>query len=410
MKKFASLRVLGRLSRMPARANVLACGFAPARKLHGTIIGENATSATKTGNLSKSIVGQHIEQPYELTVTDGWLALWHSCFFQHDRLYTSTPFANNINLKSQVLPFAFMLFQTASMSHVEEGQQVLDLGFEEITYVRPGYSGDTFKKHFYIKRIRPSRKRDNSTIVTLRCELYNQRNQLCFSCDKVMLYPYEVSPMQRSKDPVQPPPRAHSHLLEHIKNNVGTLPPSATLTHVHKQQLILHTYSRPTGLQMSGAINTLFRQAHPMLMNLGRYAENELVLSGGTVVAQTISASSRALFEILYEEVESCRFMNKVSPNETIGAISYIEGVERLNGGIEELSLVTFGLRETDVMIELAELDIPESLFTTKWTVRSELEEFVKEHCPVLSGKIAVVLHRKIVRQSPFSQLNIPLL
>jgi len=386
----------------------------PRRGIKGVVIGENVSRSKPTGNLTQSVVGQHIEQPYELTVSEGWLAMWHSGFFQHDRLYTSTPFANQLGFKAQLLPFSLMLYQTVSMSHVEEGQEIIDLGFDQVTYVRPGYPGDTFKKSFHIKRLRPSQSHESSTIVTLRCELYNQRNQLCFSCDKVMLYPYEVSRMQRSKDPVESDPtlmpRETSHLLEHIKDNVKKLPPSVTLTSVEPGQLILHTYSRPTGLGASSAMNTLFRQAHPLLLNLGRYSREELVLSGPTVLAQTVSASSRALFEVLSEEVTTCRFMNKVAPHETVGAVSYISHVERLPGSLEEITMVTFGLREMDVMIELKDVDLPSELFTRVWDGRTQIEAFIEEHCPILQNKVAVVMHRKMLRQAPLEHEQIPLL
>lgn len=379
----------------------------PARGIQGVIIG-----STTGGSLSKSVVGQHIAQPYEVTVTEGWLAIWHSCFFQHDRLYTSTPFAEKMNLKQQVIPFSMMLFQTVSMSHVDESLEVMDLGYADAIYVRPVYPDDTLKKNFYIKGLRPSKtKQGTSTVVTLRCETYNQRNQLCFSCDKIMLYPYPVSALQQSKEPSRPPvTQKKSHLLEHLKNHVANSPVPVTLVPVQPGQLILHTYSRPTGLLLSTAVNTLFKQAHPLLMNLGRFTEQELVLSGGTVMAQTISAASRELFEVLYEELVSCRFLNKVAPNETIGAMSYIQAVEPLTGGLEELTVVTLGLRETDVMTELKNVDVPEQLFTHPWTTRSDLEEYIGTHCPFFVGKVAVVATRKIIRQAPNANLNIPLL
>jgi len=378
----------------------------PVRGIQGIIIG----STKAGGSLSKSVVGQHIAQPYEVTVTEGWLAIWHSCFFQHDRLYTSTPFAEKMNLKQQVIPFSMMLFQTVSMSHVDESLEVMDLGYADAIYVRPVYPGDTLKKNFFIKGLRPSRKQASSTVVTLRCEAYNQRNQLCFSCDKIMLYPYPVSPLHQSKEPASRPALQKSHLLEHLKSHVANSPVPVTLVPVQPGQLILHTYSRPTGLLLSTAINTLFKQAHPLLMNLGRFKEHELVLSGGTVMAQTISAASRELFEVLYEELISCRFLNRVAPNETIGAMSYIETVEQLSGGLEELTVVTLGLRETDVMTELKNVDVPEKLFTHAWQTRHDLEEYIRTHCPFFVGKVAVVATRKIIRQAPNANLNIPLL
>jgi hypothetical protein len=47
------------------------------------------------------------------------------------------------------------------------------------------YNALTLLLHCCYTVSRPSRKHAESTIMTLRCELYNQRNQLCFTCDKV---------------------------------------------------------------------------------------------------------------------------------------------------------------------------------------------------------------------------------
>lgn len=387
------------------RSPVIKIGRTQARGIQGTIITSN-----KGGSLSNTVVGQQITQPYEVTVTEGWLAIWHSCFFQHDRLYTSTPFAEKMNLKQQVIPFSMMLFQTVSMSHVDEEADVMDLGYSDAVYVRPVYPGDTLKKTFYIKGLRASRKQASSTVVTLKCEAYNQHNQLCFSCDKIMLYPYLVSSLNQAKEPLAKQNVHRSHLLEHLKNHVSNSPVPVTLVPVHSGQLILHTFSRPTGMFLSTAINTLFKQVHPLLMGLGRFTESQLVLSGGIVMAQTISAASRELFEVLYQELISCRFLNKVAPNETIGAISYIESVEQLLGGLEELTVITLGLRETDVLTELKNKDVPEQLFTQKFSTRSELEEYIAAHCPFLVGKVAVIATRKIIRQAPAASLNIPLL
>jgi len=59
-------------------------------------------------------VGQHIEIPYEITIDESWRTVWHSTFYQHDRLYTSKPFARSMGFEALPLPYSLLLFQTGT--------------------------------------------------------------------------------------------------------------------------------------------------------------------------------------------------------------------------------------------------------------------------------------------------------
>ncbi len=67
-------------------------------------------------------------------------------------------------------------------------------------------------------------------------------------------------------------------------------------------------------------------------MNLAKY-DTELV-PGPLVFALTLAASARGFFETLYEHVPSSVLTNKVEPNDTIGAISYVHKVQELTPGL----------------------------------------------------------------------------
>jgi len=159
---------------------------------------------------------------------------------------------------------------------------------------------------------------------------------------------------------------------------------------------------------MSIALNTLFRQGHPLLINPYRFKEEELVLNGNISLGMVLAATSRALYEILHESVVTCRYMNKVHPTETISAISYVKEVRDIinSGGLEELTMVTIGLRNVDPMTDLANVDIPTDLFLETMD-RQALEEFLEENCPVLAGnKVILVAERVILRHAPQSHLR----
>jgi acyl dehydratase len=110
----------------------------------------------------------------------------HSTFFEYSRLYTSAPFAQLLGFKSSPLPQNFLLGHAVSMSHLDATRDVLDLGFENATYIVPVYSGDTIKKSFYLKSMKNTS--NGSTILTVGCQLFNQHGQLVYMVDKFMLF------------------------------------------------------------------------------------------------------------------------------------------------------------------------------------------------------------------------------
>ena len=54
--------------------------------------------------------GETILVPYELTINQAFRDFWQSAFYSHDRINTSTPFARELGLQDQVIPFGLMLF------------------------------------------------------------------------------------------------------------------------------------------------------------------------------------------------------------------------------------------------------------------------------------------------------------
>lgn len=121
-------------------------------------------------------------------------------------------------------------------------------------------------------------------------------------------------------------------------------------------------------------------------------------------------SSCSGLFETLSESLESCFFLNKVSPVDLIGAVSYISSIKQIKEGIEEVKIITLGLKDLDVARELAGVKLPLELFTMSLH-RKQVEALCADYAPILQGKIVVKSSRSIIRQSPFAQQrSIPLL
>lgn len=372
-----------------------------------SIVGETLNAAL---DLSAVHIGQVIEVPYETTTGGAHQTLWQSTFHIHDRLYTSTPFAQRLDLPSHPLAFSQVLFYAISMTHVDESREVLDLAYDNAVYVRPAFAGDTFRQTFTIKHLRNTSDGKN-TILTVLCELYNQRQQLLFSVDKVMLYPQQTHPYKLSPAAKTPPAPPRSHLLAHLMYHADALPSQHTnLAIVRPHQLILHTVARPIGVNSNMALSTLFRWTHPSIYNTAKYADTELTVPGGLVLAAVIGASSRGFFECLSETIDSCSLINKVAPTDLIGAISYVQHVKEVKEGIEELYVTTVGVKGIDVRVQLEGVRVPVELFTERMRPHV-LERFLNAECPQLQEHVVMQIHRRIVRQSPYAmQRSIPLL
>lgn len=216
-------------------------------------------------------VGQHIEIPYEITIDESWRTVWHSTFYQHDRLYTSKPFARSMGFEALPLPYSLLLFQTGtsgqarlsvvlshltfsfrrsgSMSHLDDFKEVLDLGYRHAVYERPAYPGSTFRKAYLIKGLRPTHQ-DTRTVVTVQCDLFNvESKQRVFSVDKNIVYPEPVHHTQHVREAAHPPAAPRSHFLADIRASASVLHDAkgVSVSNLETGQLILHGHSRPIG-------------------------------------------------------------------------------------------------------------------------------------------------------------------
>jgi len=296
------------------------------------------------------------------------------------------------------------------MSHVDDTRAVLDLGFENATYLRPAYAGETFRKSFIFKRLRTTSD-GNNTVATIGCELHNLKHELVFQVDKVMLFYGLTNPNNRSVEPEAVKlPETKSHFLKRIFTNAGELPIHSHLAPIFSEELIIHGFTRPLGRSMTRSLSSLVRLTHPMLYDTNRFSDEEIVVSGGLILALTSAAASVKLYEILYEQLLHCVFTNRVSSVDAISALTYIESITPLASGLEEIKACTVGVKNVDVLNKLKGVGLPVELFTQQLKP-AEVEELVAANCPVLQGKIVCLATRKLVRQSPYSHVNsIPLL
>ncbi|GMH74930.1 hypothetical protein TrLO_g2017 [Triparma laevis f. longispina] len=352
-------------------------------------------------NLQSTRPGDLIEVPYELTVSSSFTEFWHSAFYCHDRINTSTPFARKLGLQDQVLPFSLMLFLTGSMSHADAAK--VQVGFNNAYYHWPGFAGDTFTKKFQVKNIRNTSDGAHS-VITFKCELINQRGRVCMSADKTMMFEFaSLAPSNVSlPDEEMDTHRFKNHLLSkaEVLGELG----SHSLASLRPHQLIVHTMCRALSLTQSQQLASLARLTHERHFDSSKFQPTtEMFVPGGLVLGLAMSASARDLHEILHEEVIDVAYVNNCHPGDVVSAVTYIKSLdENISGDMESLVVSTIGFKNISAS-EVEGLDFPVELFEPGMTTK-DVEKICKQKLPLLSNKIVVKAERRIVRQASRSE------
>lgn len=351
-------------------------------------------------DLRKCRPGDKIEIPYELTVSPGFESFWHSCFYSNERLHTSTPFARGLGFQGQVLPFALALFLASAMSHADQART--QLGWARARYHWPAFAGDTFRKTLRVAAVRPTQD-GRSSVITFECLLTNQRDRLCFSCLKSMLFPFPVE----ATNYVAPfsPETYETPLREHIMSRAEQLVTlgNQSLLRLHQGQVILHRMVRPLTGTAAMQLASTARLTHARHFNLRRYQPHEIFVPGGCIYGLLSSNTSQEFHEVLLEELEWAAFLNPVHPGETVGALSMVRSVRDLPGPgrLQQMAVRTLAVKALDPAHDLIDKPLPLELFTATGLSPKKVEAICEEYCPLLSKKIVVQADRHIIRQAP---------
>eukprot|EP00551_Chaetoceros_affinis_P010699 CAMPEP_0203675752 /NCGR_PEP_ID=MMETSP0090-20130426/21984_1 /ASSEMBLY_ACC=CAM_ASM_001088 /TAXON_ID=426623 /ORGANISM="Chaetoceros affinis, Strain CCMP159" /LENGTH=375 /DNA_ID=CAMNT_0050542065 /DNA_START=22 /DNA_END=1146 /DNA_ORIENTATION=+ len=327
----------------------------------GFITGEVLDHAV---DLRNSRPGDRIDVPYELTITDAMQGLWNSAFHSQNRISTSRVFARKLNLQDRVMPFGLVLFLTTSMTHADAAK--VQVGFGNVVYHWPAYSGDTFTKSFEVNAIRNTSD-GNHTVINFTCQLYNQRGQLCMTADKRMLFEFSVHGSSLPNyDPVDPTSNQlfRDHLISkaEIISDIG----SQSLSTLTTNQLIFHQMNRSLTHSQSQQLASLVRLTHPRHFDTRRYdTKTEIMIPGGLVLGMAMSCSSRDLHEILHEELLSCSYVHSLHPGDVVSGMSYIKSVTSSGPwDLESVVVRTVAVKNLDLVRDLdSERGLPIDLF-----------------------------------------------
>ncbi len=132
--------------------------------------------------LDDFLVGDVYDHRWELTVSDGMLALWQGSFLEANPLYGSDEHAVAMGFAGRVIPPSLVLNLGLSFSVSDVSQQAIaHLAYIDVRFPSPLYVGDTFSAFSEVLGVKQSSKPDRGT-VHVRTIGLNQRGHavLCF--------------------------------------------------------------------------------------------------------------------------------------------------------------------------------------------------------------------------------------
>jgi acyl dehydratase len=367
-------------------------------------------------DVRSALPGDHIDVPYELTITDTIADLWFTCFFDHSRIHGSRPFCRSMGLQDRVIPFTLALFLTSSMTHADAAK--VQVGFGKVHYLWPIFAGDTVRKTFTVHKVRNTSDGKHS-VVHFNCTLINQRGRVCMQAEKRMLFQFPSiaggpnhtpSDTMTNNNSSDDDGTSNVHLFrDHILSMATTAlarRPSQSLAKLRPGQLIFHTMHRSLPFSTSQQLASLVRLTHERHFDSYKYdVRTEILVPGGLVLGLTLSAAARDLHEVLHEEIRYCHYVNALQPDTVVGAISYIGAIDdNLPGDLELVTVTTLGIKNLNVQRDLLNIGIPKRLFEPG-LYSKEIELICKEMCPILSEKIIVQVERRILRQATHKEV-----
>ncbi len=349
-------------------------------------------------------IGKIICSAMEITLDESWTSSWHSLVPTLNPLETSKPYARQLGLEEQLVPY-HLLINLALCMLVECYSEscIYHLSVEDVIYDKAVYAGDTLRTILIIDDVRETSK-GLSSVVETRVVMVNQRDERVLAMKRKSLFPT----LKTTNTPENYTHEFSEYFESRAKQRLGKkLIQSAQsinrnqqfdLQRFEQNELILHSLVRPVGLSTSVAYSNLFKNTHPLHINNARYATKELAVSGGFIMPIILGAAQRDFKESIHERILETKHINPVNHEESLGAFSYILDSKRA-GGIEELTIRTFGVKNTDVERELVGMKIPLSLLRTDKIKPSELESICRQECPELASLICMRIDWKLWRK-----------
>lgn len=390
---------------LKAAHRLLALATPPSTDASQVVVGRHVSHALD----SSTRVDDRLPNPYEMTATSGMRDLWVQCFYSHDRIVTSAPFAARLGLTSaNTMPVPFMMGLYLAFCMSATHGAIYHLGFRNARQLAPLRVGDTYRQDIQVREVRNTGDGKRAVVTTHRQLIRVGDGAPVFTVDKRELYrrqpeSFSASLAAHQRD-LEEQEKAQAFRAELLRR-VSDVPPGAgTERPFLEGELLLHGFARPMGVTANLALSTQFLVTHPIHLDHHRYdlgQANGIVVSGGLVVAMTLAAAARDLHEVVWEELLAADNLRPVSPTQTVGALSYVLSRTPVEGldGVEELVVKTLGVLDLTPSAELAEVPLPRALFTLESERPSAYDELCRRHgLHALEGRVVCVATRRVLR------------
>ena len=133
--------------------------------------------------------GMQIEHAIRRTCTEMDNTLFSALTYNCAPLHIDAEYSKNSIYGQRLVNSMFLLALVAGVTVFETtlGTTLGNLGFQEITFPKPSFHGDTVRVRTEVLDRRLSKKRNDSGIVTFKHTALNQRDEVVCECTRVGL-------------------------------------------------------------------------------------------------------------------------------------------------------------------------------------------------------------------------------
>ena len=352
-------------------------------------------------DLSKVFIGQKIISSHNITVDESVHSVWNGFIPTSSYTENSKEFAGRLGFHQLYLPYGFMMNLTLSISvesYTYSGIRHIET--RDAVYISPAFPGDTFSCTIIITGI--SHTPDGqTTILQAFHQLSNQKGEAVFSLTRVTAFPRLEPRTTIPPTDLQP---THNHLFkEKILSRVRGITLYNAIDNYTQGDLVLHPYVRPIGKSENLFWSTYLKNSHPIHYNYQRYQPGEIIVSGGIVEAMVLGIAGYEFRQILLSQIKTAFHTSPVMAEDRIGAFSFVGSVNRVMPGFEEITVITYGLKNVDTEQELSESDFPECLFdeaVNNHTQIDAIDAIIERYCPVLAGRVCCRIEWTLLRKN----------
>ena len=349
-------------------------------------------------DLNKVFIGQEIICTHNITVDESVHSLWNGFIPTLSYTESSNEFAGRLGFHRLYLPYGFIMNLTLGIGVENYSYSGLrHLETKDAIYLSPAFAGDTFSCVIRITGITQTSDSQN-TILQASHILSNQKGEAVFSLTRYTFFP-KIEP-RTSIPPTELHPVHNHNFREKILSRVRGITLYNTISNFEHGDMLLHPFVRPIGKSENLFWTTFLKNSHPIHYNYQRYKPGEIIVSGGIVGAMVLGIVGCEFRHILLTQVKSSFHTSSVMAEDRVGALSFVISVDKVMPGFEEITVITYGLKNVDTEQELSNCSFPESLFEESVNDPEHIDQTIKQYCPILIDRVCCRMVWTLLRKN----------